>query len=529
MSDSKTHSHAPDRSTSKRALRIALALTASFMAAEVVGGLISGSLALLADAAHMLSDAGSLGIALVAIWLAEKPATLRRSFGYQRAEILAALANGMTLVVVSLWIFYEAFQRLQDPPDVIGGTVLVIAVIGLIVNLAAAWVLSRGEQESLNVAAALRHVLADLAGSVGVIVAAVVILTTGWEYADPIIGALIGALVLASAWPVLRDSGRILLEQAPSDLDTAAIETALTDTDGVEDVHDLHIWTITSGFPALAVHVLVDPDRNCHERRRHLERMLEDRFEISHTTIQVDHIEPQLLQIEGVDDRADEQPDDTPAAFVFADIAGYTALTEVHGDRRAADVVDDFADHARAILRDREGDLVKVIGDALMLRMPDAADAILLAHELTHGEMANAGHPAVGVGIDFGTAERRDSDWYGAAVNTASRIAALAGDGEIVISSRTREAAGVVASIGYEPLGERSLRNVRGPVELFRVLCDEERPDLIIDPVCRMSLDAGEVSSSYRHEGVEYRFCSDSCRDAFREDPAAVLAARERG
>ena len=528
MSEGHAQSHAPDRSISKRALKIAAALTASFMAAEVVGGLISGSLALLADAAHMLSDAASLGIALGAIWLAEKPATLRRSFGYQRAEILAALANGITLVVISLWIFYEAFQRLQDPPEVLGGTVLVIAVIGLIVNLAAAWVLSRDKQESLNVSAALRHVLADLAGSVGVIVAAVVILTTGWEYADPIIGALIGVLVLASAWPVLRDSGRILLEQAPPGLDAGAIEGALRGTDGVEDVHDLHVWTITSGFPALAVHVLVGRDRDCHERRRHLEGMLEEQFDISHTTIQVDHAEPRLLQIEGVYDVA-EDAKEAPAAFVFADIAGYTALTEAYGDRRAADVVDDFAAHARDLLQDRDGQLVKVIGDALMLRLPDASEAILLAHELTHGEMSSAGHPAVGVGIDFGAAERRGSDWFGAAVNTASRIAALAGDGEIVISSAMRESAGTVSSIGYEPLGERRLRNVRNPVELFRVLCDEDRPDLVIDPVCRMSLDAGQALPSERYEGTDYRFCSDSCRDAFGEDPAAVLAAAERG
>ena len=301
MSHEHGHSHAPDRSTSKRALRIALALTAGFMAAEVVGGLVSGSLALIADAAHMLSDAASLAIALGAIWLAEKPATLRRSFGYQRAEILAAMANGVTLVVISLWIFYEAIGRLQDPPEVLGGTVLVIAVIGLAVNLAAARVLSRGRDGSLNVSAALRHVLADLAGSVGVIVAALIILTTGWEYADPIIGALIGVLVLASAWPVLRDSIRILLEQAPNDLDTAEIEVALADTNGVEDVHDLHVWTITSGFPALAVHVLVGRDNDCHERRRAIEAMLEQRFEITHTTIQVDHAEPRLLQLEGVE------------------------------------------------------------------------------------------------------------------------------------------------------------------------------------------------------------------------------------
>lgn len=301
MSHDHSHSHAPDRSTSKRALKIAVVLTTVFMFAEIVGGLISGSLALLADAAHMLSDSASLAIALGAIWLAERPATLKRSFGYQRAEILAALLNGVALVVVSLWIFYEAAQRLQDPPEVLGGTVLVIAVVGLIVNLVAAWVLSRGQEESLNVAAALRHVLADLAGSVGVIVAALVILTTGWRQADPIIGALIGVLVLFSAWPVLRDATRVLLEQAPPGTDVEELGRELRAAEGVVDVHDLHVWTITSGFPALAVHVLVDQERDCHQCRRELEAMLADRFEISHTTIQVDHAEPRLLQIDGVE------------------------------------------------------------------------------------------------------------------------------------------------------------------------------------------------------------------------------------
>ena len=293
-----SHSAGPDRSTSKRALKIALGLTFSFMLAEVVGGLISGSLALLADAAHMLSDASSLAIALVAIWLAEKPPTLQRSFGYQRAEILAALLNGVTLVVVSVWIFYEAYRRLEDPPEVLGGTMLAVALVGLVVNVAAAFVLSRGGDDSLNVSAALRHVLADLAGSVGVIVAAVVILATGWREADPIIGALIGVLVLASAWPVLRDSMRVLLEQAPVGLDVAEVGRSLKAAEGVIDVHDLHVWTITSGFPALAVHVLVDRDRDCHDARRELEEMLRRQFQLEHTTIQVDHAERQLIQLD---------------------------------------------------------------------------------------------------------------------------------------------------------------------------------------------------------------------------------------
>ena len=298
MASGHSHTAGPDRSTSKRALRIALGLTAAFMLVEVVGGLISGSLALLADAAHMLSDAGSLALALVAIWLAEKPPTPRRSFGYKRAEILAALLNGVTLVVASLWIFYEAYDRLEEPPEVLGGPMLAVAVVGLAVNVAAALVLSRGGDESLNVSAALRHVLADLAGSVGVIVAAIVILVTGWREADPIIGALIGLLVLASAWPVLRDSIRVLLEQAPGGLDVTSVARSLKAWPGVVDIHDLHVWTITSGFPALAVHVLVEEERDCHAARRELEAMLYERFEIDHTTIQVDRAEPRLIQLQ---------------------------------------------------------------------------------------------------------------------------------------------------------------------------------------------------------------------------------------
>lgn len=271
------------------------------MLVEVVGGILSGSLALLADAAHMLSDAAALAVALGAIWLAERPPTLRRSFGYQRAEILAAFFNGLTLVVVSLWIFYEAYRRLSEPHEVLGGPMLAVAIAGLAVNLIAAYVLARDEGDSLNVSAALRHVLADLAGSVGVILAALIILFTGWEAVDPIIGALIGALVLFSAWPILRDSVSVLLEQAPAGVDVEEIKRSLEGADGVVDVHDLHVWTITSGFPALAVHVLVEQGEDCHACRRALEQMLAERFGIDHTTIQVDHPEPRLLRIEGIE------------------------------------------------------------------------------------------------------------------------------------------------------------------------------------------------------------------------------------
>ena len=281
------HSHGAG--AGKRALAFVFALTTLFLVAEVVGGLLTGSLALLADAGHMASDSVSLGLALFAVWLAERPATPQRSFGYKRAEILAALANGVTLVAVSVWIFVEAVSRLQDPPPVLGGWMMAVAVIGLAVNVAGAVVLSRSGGESLNVEGALRHVMADLFGSIGVIVAAGVVLLTGWRYADPLISVGIGVLILASSWKLLRESTNILLEATPRGVDAEKVGRSMASVEGVEEVHDLHIWTITSGFPALAAHVLVGTEENCHARRRDLEEVLARDFGIEHTTLQVDH------------------------------------------------------------------------------------------------------------------------------------------------------------------------------------------------------------------------------------------------
>lgn len=300
MSAGHDHAHA-GRGSSARALLLTLGLTATYTVAEVIGGLLTGSLALLADAGHMLSDTGSIAVALVAIWLARRPATAKRSFGFKRAEILAALFNGVTLVAISIWIFIEAVDRLADPPEVLGGWMLVIALGGVLINVAGALILARGGRGSLNLQAALRHVLADLLGSVGVIVAAIVILTTGWVYADPLISVLIGALVAASSWGVLRDSVSILLEATPSGIDAKEVEAKLLSVDGVTNVHDLHIWTITSGFPALAAHVLVETGEDCHGKRRELERLLDSEFHIDHTTLQVDHTSEQLLHIAGRD------------------------------------------------------------------------------------------------------------------------------------------------------------------------------------------------------------------------------------
>jgi cobalt-zinc-cadmium efflux system protein len=283
------HAHDHARLESRRALGIALGLTAAYTVVEVVGGLLTGSLALLADAVHMLSDNVALALALVALWLASRPSTPERTYGFKRAEVLAALANGVLLVALAIWIFVEAALRLQDPGDVLGGWMLAIAIVGIAVNLGAGVALARPRQDSINVEAAFRHVFADLLGSIGVAVAAVVILATGWVQADAIVSILIGILVLASAWSIVRDSTSILLEAAPRAIDAEALGRRLANAPGVVEVHDLHVWTITSGFPALSAHVLVRPGEDCHARRRELERVLRDEFEIEHTTLQVDH------------------------------------------------------------------------------------------------------------------------------------------------------------------------------------------------------------------------------------------------
>lgn len=299
MSAGHTHDHAHGaRTSSTRALLLTLGLTTTYAVAEVIGGLITGSLALLADAGHMISDSGSIAVALIAIWLARRPATAQRSFGFKRAEILAALFNGVTLVAIAIWIFIEAGRRLSDPPNVLGGWMLAIAFGGVLINVAGALILARGERSSLNLQAALRHVIADLLGSVGVIAAAIVILTTGWVYADPLISVLIALLVAASSWGVLRDSVSILLESTPRGIDAADVQMRMAALDGVANVHDLHIWTITSGFPALSAHVLVERGEDCHAKRRELERVLDAEYEIDHTTLQVDHVNEELLNIE---------------------------------------------------------------------------------------------------------------------------------------------------------------------------------------------------------------------------------------
>jgi cobalt-zinc-cadmium efflux system protein len=284
------HHHDHGRGADRRALTIALVLIAGFMAVEVAAGIAAGSLALLADAGHMLTDAAALATALVALRLASRRPGGPWTFGLRRAEILAAQANGITLLLASLWIVYSAARRLVDPPEVHGGIVLVVALAGVAVNLVATLVLSRADRTSLNVRGAYLHIVTDLAAFAGTAVAGALVLATGWDRFDPIAGLLVAALMVRASWSLLRESGRIFLEAAPVGIDPDDVARALADDDAVVEVHDLHVWTVTSGFPSLAAHVLVEPNADCHAARRRLERVLEDRFDLHHTTLQVDHV-----------------------------------------------------------------------------------------------------------------------------------------------------------------------------------------------------------------------------------------------
>jgi cobalt-zinc-cadmium efflux system protein len=284
------HAHGNARARDRRLLAVALGLILALMVAEIAGGVVAGSLALLADAGHMLTDAAALGAALAASALAGRPARGPWTFGLGRAEILAAQGNGVALLLVAVWVVYSGVRRLVSPASVHGGVVLVVALAGVAVNLAATAVLARADRESLNVRGAFLHVATDLAAFVGTAVAGGLILATGWDRFDPIAGLAVAALMIRSSWTLLRESGRIFLEASPAGIDPAAVAQALADDDDVVEVHDLHVWTVTDGFPALAAHVLVSPDVDCHGARRRLERVLIDRFHLEHTTLQVDHV-----------------------------------------------------------------------------------------------------------------------------------------------------------------------------------------------------------------------------------------------
>ena len=291
------HGHAHGSGEDARRLGLALALILAFMAGEIVAGILAHSLALLSDAAHMLTDAGALAMSLVVLRLVARPAGGNRTFGLRRSEILSAQANGAALLVLSGLIVYGAVRRLVSPPPASGGWILLVALVGIGVNLLATWLLAGANRQSLNVEGSFQHVLNDLYAFIATAVAGGIILVTGWVRTDAVAALFVAALMLRAAWGLLRDSGRVLLDIAPVGLPVQEIGTAMASQPSVVEVHDLHVWEVTTEFPTLSAHVLVEPGADCHGIRRELETLLRDRFGLEHTTLQVEHAPAKLVQI----------------------------------------------------------------------------------------------------------------------------------------------------------------------------------------------------------------------------------------
>lgn len=274
---------------------IALAINAGLLAVEAVGGILTGSLAVLADAGHLLSDVGSIGLALLAAGLASHPGGARRTFGYQRSEVLAALANGLILIAVAVGVAVAAIGRLADPPGIDGGGVLALGLVGLGGNLAATLVLAGGGREDLNLEGVLRHSFADALGSLGVVFAGAVVLAGGSALVDPIAGLVIAGLIIASSWRLVKEPFEVLMEAAPKGLDVDAMGAAICSEESVRSVHDLHVWTVTPGFGALAAHVVVAAGSDRDLTRRRLEVLMHERFQLDHTTLQMEEEVPDVL------------------------------------------------------------------------------------------------------------------------------------------------------------------------------------------------------------------------------------------
>lgn len=281
-----------------RYLAAALGLILAFMAVEVVVGIIASSLALLSDAGHMLTDAAAIALALLAARLAARPARGNLTYGLKRVEILSAQANGITLWLLTAWFLYESVQRLREPPQVAGGLVLGTALVGIAVNVAATWLVARADRTSLNVEGAFQHILNDLFAFIATAVAGLVVLLTGWQRADALAALVVAALMAKAGWGLIRDSWRIFLEAAPRGIDVAAIDRDLHAVPGVLEVHDLHVWEVTSGFPALSAHILVAGEHDCHERREAITALLREHYGLAHTTLQVDHPRATLVATE---------------------------------------------------------------------------------------------------------------------------------------------------------------------------------------------------------------------------------------
>lgn len=287
--DHAGHDHGVTAESDPRWLSIALALIVGFMAVEVVVGIIAQSLALITDAAHMLTDAAAIVLALVAIRLSRRPAAGAYTYGYKRAEILSAQANGITLLLLAAYFCYEGIHRLIEPPDVAGPLVLITALAGIAVNIAAAWCISHANRTSLNVEGAFQHILNDMYAFIGTAVAGAVVWLAGYPRADAVAALIVAALMVKAGWSLVRESGRIFLEAAPAHLDPDAIGARICAVPDVTEVHDLHVWTITSGEPSLSAHVLVDDRADCHGVRQAIENTLLGEFALAHTTLQIDH------------------------------------------------------------------------------------------------------------------------------------------------------------------------------------------------------------------------------------------------
>jgi cobalt-zinc-cadmium efflux system protein len=293
------HAHPVGADADARRLGGALALIVAFMAAEVAAAIVASSLALLSDAAHMLTDAVAIGIAIIALRLAQRPPGGGFTYGLRRAEILSAQVNGATLLLLGALIVFEGIRRLIDPPDVEGGLVLAVALVAIPVNLAAAWLIRGAQRRSLNVEGALQHIVTDLFAFIATAFAGAVILATGFARADGIASLLIAVVMLRAAFLLLRDSGRVFMEAAPKELDPERIGEALAATPGVVQVHDLHVWEVTTGMPSISAHLIVGEDADCHQARWRAARLLADRFGVEHSTLQVEHEHgDELLEIE---------------------------------------------------------------------------------------------------------------------------------------------------------------------------------------------------------------------------------------
>ena len=287
MGHGHSHTHTAAGRNKKR-LAIVLSLTAAYMVAEVIGGLLTNSLALLADAGHMLTDVAGLALALMAIKFAERPATPERTYGFHRVEILAAVVNAVVLIGISLYIVYEAYQRFRNPPEVQSGAMLGVAAIGLVVNLIGMYLLKAAAEESLNMKGAYFEVFADLLASIGVIVAGLIMWQTGWYYADPLISVFIGLFILPRTWLLLRDGVGVLLEGTPSDVNLAALRDSIRNVAGVADVHDLHVWSLTSGVNAMSVHTVLADHALHDEVLAAVHKRVASDFKIQHATVQVE-------------------------------------------------------------------------------------------------------------------------------------------------------------------------------------------------------------------------------------------------